>query len=465
MKKQSRITSSKTKTTSPKLFTFFIVFCSGLGGILYGYDIGVISGALLFVQKVIPMTTQQLGIIVGAVLTGGLLGTLITGPLADRFGRRTMIITACFVFILGIINILLATSFIFLFTARLLLGVGVGVVAVAIPLYITEVTPAAIRGRSITVFQLLLTFGIVLAYFVDLLFTPSGNWRGMFAVILIPAGILLLSMLFLPETPRWLLSKQRKAEAEKVLYKTRSVSEALKELKQIQINLKQTTGTWRALFSRSLWLPLFVSLMIAACNQLTGINVLLQYAPLIIQKTGLHSEIATMFGTVGIGLVNFLGTILAFFLVDRYGRRGLLITGTAGIVLAYFYLGLLPHIVTEGPLQAELSMVGLIAYIFFFAIGPGVVVWLAMSELLPTKVRGKALGLALFVNSLAASILSTVFLSIQEALGMSGTYWLFAGFTVIYFLVATFLLPETKGKTLEEIQVFYKNLTRQKSKA
>lgn len=448
---------------SHSLFALITIFCAGLGGILYGYDIGVISGALLFVQKTIPMTDTQIGVIVGAVLTGGLVGTLITGPLADRWGRRSMILMACIIFGIGIITIIFSASFISLLLARLLLGIAVGVVAVAVPLYLTEVAPADIRGRSMTIFQLLLTFGILLAYFVDLLFTPSGNWRGMFAVILIPAAILFCSMLFLPETPRWLLSKQREAKAREVLVKTRSSSEIEPEFLQIQASLQQTTGSWRSLFDRSFRLPLFVALMIAICNQLTGINVLLQYAPLVIQKSGLHSAIATMFGTVGIGFINFCGTILAFFLVDRVGRKRLLVIGTAGIIIAYTYLGWLPHWLPEGQLQAKLILAGFFGFILFFAIGPGVVVWLAISELLPTKVRGKAVALSLFMNSLAASILSTVFLNIQNSLGMSGTYWLFAGFTLIYFLVALCLLPETKGKTLEEIQGFFQAKLRMKN--
>ena len=438
-----------------KFFTAVIIFCAGIGGILYGYDIGVISGALLFIQKVIPMTQGELGLIVGGMLGGSLVGTLSTGYLADQFGRRTMTITACVIFIVGVFGVLLANSFIFLFLSRLVLGVGVGIISVSVPLYLTEIAPAHIRGRSVTIFQLLLTFGIVLAYVVDLLFTPSGNWHGMFEVILIPAMVLLLSMLFLPETPRWLLSKQRESAAEKVLLKTRTKKEALLELKQIKAGLKHTESNWRTLFSRCFWLPLTVSLVIVACNQLTGINVLLQYAPLIVQKTGLHSDLASMFGTIGIGLVNFLGTILSFFLIDWFGRRALLITGTAGIVCAYVALAVLPYLGLAAELQATLSLAGLIAYIAFFAIGPGVVVWLAISELLPTKVRGKAISLALFVSSATGFVLSSVFLNLEHALGMSGTYLLFAGSTLIYFLVAVFLLPETKNKTLEEIQQFY----------
>lgn len=447
------------QNSSHNIFILFTIFCAGLGGILYGYDIGVISGALLFVQKTIPMTDAQIGFIVGAVLTGGLVGTLFTGQLADRFGRRKMILVACIIFAIGLINILLSTNFFWLLTARLLLGIGVGVVAVAVPLYLTEIAPPDIRGRSVTIFQLFLTLGILVAYLVDLFFTKTGNWRGMFAVIFIPVSILFFSMLFLPETPRWLLSKQLKEEAINVLTKIRNTkNEVNAEILQIEESLQQTGGTWRALFARNYWLPLFITVTIAICNQFTGINVLLQYAPLIIEKSGLHTQIASMLGTVGIGFVNLCGTILAFFLVDKIGRRALLITGTLGIIIAYVFLGTLPFLISEGEIQAKLSLLGFFIFIIFFAIGPGVVVWLVISELLPTKVRGKAVSLGLFFNSLAASILSTIFLLIRDGLGISGTYYLFAGFTVVYFLVATFLLPETKNKSLEQIQNYYQKL-------
>lgn len=444
------------ETIKRKLYVFSIIFFAGIGGVLYGYDIGVISGALLFMQKTITLSQEQIGFIVGGVLTGGLVGTLIAGKLADSFGRKTVIISSCFLFFLGIALIITATDFWYLFIARLSLGIGVGVVAVTVPLYLTEIAPTKMRGRSVTIFQLMLTFGIVLAYFVDLLFVPTENWKGMFAVILIPTTVLLIGMSFLPESPRWLLAHNKAHKAKEVLLKTHEHFEAEEEYKQIEISLKSNiSGKFKDLFSKKLLAPLTVALVIAICNQLTGINVLLQYAPLVIQKAGLNSAFGTMMGTVGIGLINFLVTGLAFFLIDRFGRKFLLIFGTAGVVLSYIYLGVLLHIVPVGQLQATLSLVGFFAYIFFFAIGPGVVVWLAISELLPTQVRGQGVALCLFANSLFASVLSTGFLMIESSLGMAGTYFLFAGFTLVYCLTAIFYLPETKGKTLEQIQEFF----------
>lgn len=438
-----------------KLFVIAMIFFAGLGGILYGYDIGVISGALLLINKSIPMTQSQLGFIVGAVLTGGMISTLIAGPLADWYGRRTMIIFACFIFIFGLCIILVTSSFLGLLLSRLLLGIGVGIVAVAVPLYLTEVAPTPIRGRSVTAFQLSLTLGILLAYIVDTLFVQTGNWRGMFAVIFIPVGCMLAGMLFLPETPRFLLSKGKTEQAKAILLKTRARLEAEEEYEHIVKSLTVTQGAWMTLFKRCFWVPLFVAVSVAILNQLTGINVLLQYAPLVIKSAGISSQTESMWGTIGIGAVNFIGTVLSFFMVDRFGRRKLLLTGTVGIILAYVYLATLSYWVPAGREQALFSLAGLLGYIIFFAIGPGVVVWLVISELLPTKVRGRAMALCLFANSLAAAVLATFFLNIQGWLGMSGTYLLFAGFTFLYFLVVYFGLTETKNKSLEEIQFYY----------
>jgi len=452
-----------TTTSHSRLFTFFMIFCAALGGILYGYDIGVISGALLFVKKTIPMTRLEIGVIVGAVLTGGMLSTFITGPLADRFGRRTMILVACLVFIIGICTILMAHTFFSLFVARLLLGIAVGIVAVAVPLYLTETAPAKLRGRSLTLFQLFLTLGILLAYLIDLFFTSSGNWRAMFAVLFIPVSILFFSMLILPETPRWLLAKRRDREALKVLSKIRPYNKVKKEIEQIKASLSVTHSNWKALFARNFWLPLFVVISIAILNQLTGINVLLQYAPVVIQKAGLTSKAGIMLSTVGMGAINLFGTVISFFLIDYFGRRRLLIIGTLGIIISYLYLGGLSTWLEAGKLQADLSLIGLFSYIIFYAIGPGVVVWLAISELMPTKVRGKAVALGLFVNSLTAALLSTLFLPLMHQISMGRTYDLFALFTGFYFLVAFYLLPETRGKSLEEIQQFYQKFVLKKT--
>lgn len=439
------------------LWVFGIAILVGVGGILYGYDIGVISGALLFIDKVIPLSDTQIGVIVGAVLAGGLGGTLIAGPLTDRFGRRLGIAISSIIFILGVLCILLAHSFIALLVARLLLGIGVGIVSVAVPLYVTELVLKEDRGKYVTFFQLFLTFGIVLAYFVDLAFTPSGSWRAMFAMVLIPAIILLVGVIRLPESPRWLIAKGEIDKARQVLDRTRSKDRAETALISIHESLKKSKGTWGELLSLKLILPLFIGVAIAILNQLTGINVFLQYAPDILKSAGLGSNFASMLGSVGIGIINFICTLFALFLIDKLGRKPLLITGVIGVLIAEIFLGIVSYVHIEFYAQGVMSLIGLFVFIIFFAIGPGVVVWLAISELLPTRVRGKGIAVCLFFNSLSGALISGIFLDLRDWLGMAGTYWLCAGFALLYLLVTIFMLPETKAKSLEDIQRFFQN--------
>ena len=431
------------------LFMCWIACLVSIGGVLYGYDMGVISGALLFIKQAIPMSDTEVGMIVGAVLGGGLIGTLIAGPIGDRYGRRFLIIASSLDFIVGVGFVLFANSFLTILCARVLLGIGVGVIAVAVPLYVTEIVSAKDRGKYITFFQLLLTFGIVMAYFVDLIFTPSGNWRAMFGVVLIPAVILLLGMFFLPETPRWLIANHKTDRAREILQRIRSSSlEVEHDIKFIQASLQKTQGDWFELFSSRCWLPTFIAVTIAIFNQLTGINSFLQYAPLILKNAGMTSDVGTMMGSAGIGMLNFICTLFAISLIDTLGRRPLLLIGVTGVMLSECYLGIIQLINLNPTMTGILSLVGLLVFIVFFAIGPGVVVWLAISELFPTRVRGKGIALCLFFNSLAATLLATFFLPLSHILGMGQTYWLFAFFTFGYFLVAFFLLPETKTKTL-----------------
>lgn len=439
-------------TATRKWWVLMIALLVGVGGILYGYDIGVVSGALLFIHKVIPMSPTQTGIIVGAVLAGSLLGTLSAGPLADRFGRKSVIALSSVVFMVGVMFIVMAHSFLSLLIARLLLGIGVGIVSVAVPLYVTEIVPSKDRGKYVTFFQLFLTFGIVSAYFVDLAFTPSGNWRGMFEVVLIPAVILLAGCAILPESPRWLIANKQSKKAWGILTRTHSEDEAEIEFRDIHNSLQQSGGSWRELFSRKLVLPLGIAISVAILNQWTGINSFLQYAPSILKQAGLGSNVVVMLGSAGIGVLNFLCTLAAIFMVDKIGRRPLLITGIVGVVLSEIFLGYI-HYLSTSPQQAGLmSLFGLFAFIMSFAIGPGVVVWLAISELFPTRVRGKGIAICLFFNSLAGSLMASLFLDIDKLLGMSGAYWLCACFSVVYFLIVYFLLPETKQQSLEKIQ-------------
>lgn len=435
-----------------KRFIFMIILCAGLGGILYGYDIGVISGALLFMERRIELSRIQQELIVGGVLAGGLVGTIITGFMADQLGRRFSILVACVIFTLGVGLMLLAHHFTLLIIGRLLLGVGVGVTAVAIPLYLTEIAPPHIRGRSVTAFQIFLTAGIMTAYLVDLLYTHSHNWRAMFALILIPTVILFVSMLMLPETPRWLLSKSKVDLARETLKRIYPAQFIEQEIALIQSGLQKTSATVRSIFQKQYALPLSIAILIAVLNQCSGVNIVLQYAPKVIDMSGMPNHYASMIATLGIGTMNFLCTLIALILIDSVGRKKLLMLGTAGLVISNLYLASIHYLIPLGSTQAWYTFGGLIVYIASFAIGPGVVVWLAISELLPTRIRGKVIAICLCFNSLTATLLSSTFLTLLHSIGMANVYLLFAGSCIIYFLVARFGLPETRGQELENIQ-------------
>lgn len=438
-------------------FLFFIAGLVSIGGILYGYDVGVISGALLFVRNSISLTDTQLSLIGGGMFWGGLFGTFLAGPLADRYGRRFLVIISSLLVILGVSIILIANSFAELFVARLLLGTGIGIVSVGVPLYVAEIVPSEARGKYVTFFQLLLTFGIVLAYFVDLLFTPSGNWRAMFAILLIPAVVLLIGAMLLPETPRWLMTHHQEEKARAILAKLFPNNTAAVEenIRAIKYNLQDIHIKWQEFFSYRFLLPAAIAILIAVFNQLTGINSFLQYAPLILKNAGISSNVVSMMGSAGIGALNFIFTMVAIVFIDSLGRRPLLLTGVAGVMITEIYLGIINYFMPASSAAGILSLIGLLFFIIFFAIGPGVVVWLAISELFPTRVRGKGIAICLFFSSLSSAALTTFFLPLVKFIGIAQTYWLFALFTGAYFLLTYFFLPETKAKTLEEIPVSF----------
>jgi SP family galactose:H+ symporter-like MFS transporter len=446
-------------TTSPQSHRFyiaFLLFFGGLGGMLYGYDIGVISGALLFMNNELGLTAHHESLIVASVLFGGALATLVTGFLADMFGRKKIIIASSIIFLIGLLLIIKADSFMAVLIARLIQGAGIGMEIIVLPLYLTETMPKALRGRSVTLFQLFLTMGIVLAYFVNFIFTPSGNWRDMFLCVFFPGALLLVGAFIATESPRWLYSKNKKNQAYTALLKTRELTEAEYDLDEMKmLSNKQHNIVQK--FQRYQLLPFVIALSIACLNQLTGINSVLQFGATILKSAGLNSNITATLGTVGVGVINMLATVLALILIDKVGRKILLSIGTAGVVCSLIFLGWISATGTASIHDGYLILIGLICYIAFFAVGPGVVVWLAISELLPMSIRGKGMAICLFVNCLVSAILASFFTTLVSQIHYSGVFFLCAGFTAIYFLIAVLLLPETKNKSLEDIELYFQH--------
>jgi sugar porter (SP) family MFS transporter len=423
--------------------TIVLILCSSIGGFIYGYDLGVFSGVMPFLEKQFTLNSSELGILGGAIFLGGIFGALCTGYLSDRFGRKQMIIASGAVFFIGLIILLLSPGFYELLIARFVIGLGVGIIQVAVPTYLSEMAPTNIRGSAIVVFQLFITVGILGSYLVDYWLTPYGSWELMYAVMGIPCLLLMVLMLFMPQSTRW-LKFQKHVRASTAILEAKKAGHAVDAH---AINPADRESKWRDLFNYKYRRTVFIILAVAVLNQLTAINAFLQYAPSVFQKSGFISASSGMEASIILGVTNLLGTVIAMLLVDRVGRTWLLKIGTAGITVAYIFLA----IVTAKNLSPVLSVVGLTAFILFFAAGPGSVVWLVLSELLPTQIRGKGVALGLFFNSLASWIVSTVFFDVQEKMGLSGSYIVFAVFTALYFLIAM-KVPEANHQSLDELE-------------
>jgi len=435
--------------------TILIVMAiAGLGGFLYGFDIGVIAGALVFLKKDLAISSNQASLIVAAVLGGGSLATLFSGPFADRFGRRFSINLSAVVFIIGTIVLIYSTSFAHIMIGRLIQGVGVGIITIVVPLYVAESTPSSLRGRGVTLFQLCLTFGILVGYLVNYALKSSGNWQLMFATALIPSVLFLIGGLFLlPRSPRWLYQHGDTDEARSVLAKIQNnvdVDEALNKIKAvIEEENKRTGSSWVLLFKPGYRKAFLLALGIGILNQMTGINVLLQFNTTILKASGLNTAVL---GSTVIGLANFVITIIAMSLVDKIGRRPLLIIGTAGVTISLLFIGIMQAFFPPSLLVGYSTLAGFMVFIIFYAVGPGVVVWLAISEVLPLAIRAKGMAIALFANSLVSAGLAAIFMIMVGVVGYSGTFFILAFFVFLYLLIAIFPLPETKDRSLEEIE-------------
>lgn len=449
-------TDSDTARPAPggiPMLAWLAMAIAALGGMLYGYDIGIIAGALVFMKTELSLDPQQMSYIVAAVLGGGSLATLVGGPMADRFGRKSTLLLAGVVFALGVVITAMAADYIGALAGRLVQGIGVGLVTIVVPLYIVEVMPPSIRGRSVTLFQLCLTFGILVGYLVGYAFNASGDWRAMFATALAPAALFVLAGLALPKSPRWLYKQGRVEEARRELGRTHSAAEAQTTYTEMSNGQSGTeTGRWSLLLAPGYRKAFFLALAIGLLNQLTGINTLLQFNTVILNQSGLVAGGHAVLGSVSVGLTNFVITIIGLCLIDRVGRRPLLIIGTAGSTVALVFMALI-HLLTEPSVfQGYATLAGLIGFIVFFAIGPGIVVWLAISEVLPLAIRAKGMAVALFANSLMSAILAAVFMDLVAYAGYAGAFGLLAVAVFVYLLVAIFPLPETSGRKLEDIE-------------
>ena len=438
-----------------KIMTIFVVIVSSLAGCLYGLDLGAIGGALGFMIKEMHLTPGQQGMIVGAVLGGGSIAILITGVLVDIFGRKKMIILSSAIFIAGVFWTSHAGDYNSLLYGRVVMGTGIGISSILIPLYLSEIMPANIRGRAVSCFQLFLTAGILLAFLIDLAFAKSGNWRAMFEVLAIPGFMLFIGSFFIPESPVWYFLKNRLHDTRKALRKLSTHEEAESRMSEMEkLAMERHKDKNQTVFKKAYIIPFIIALAIACLTQTTGIDSIIPYAPIILADTGEKSAIITVLFGTGVSFINFVATIIAMFFIDKVGRKPLLVIST-GTVSIFLILSGVASLLPDSQFKVVLLVVGIFGYIFCFGIGIGVVVWLAMSELLPTAIRAKGLAICLFANSMLSTIIAAVFVVTKVHIGYGGVFFIFAGFTIIFFIVALFM-PETKGKTIEEIEEYFR---------
>ena len=439
-------------------FVYLAAAFAGLGGLLFGYDTGVISGAQLFFATDFSLSTFALEVMVAAGLAGAAVGALVGGRLADQFGRRTLLIFTALIFAVGALLCATAISTAMLFCGRVIVGLGIGLSSGTVPVYISEVSPPDARGWTVSLFQLAITVGILLAYLVDYAFADMRGWRWMFGLAVVPAAIFALGMFYLPESPRWLVRRGRRDSARAILSRVRDSSDVEAELQDIERSFQESQqhGNWHDLLSPTLRPALVVGIGLAVFQQVTGINTVIYYAPKIIQSAGISSASGAILTTAGIGMVNVLMTIVSMWLIDRIGRRPLLLTGIAGMAVTLGVLGWAFHSASPSGALSWLAVVSIMVYVASFAISLGPIFWLLIAEIYPLKVRSSSEGLAATFNWGSNLLVSLTFLTLLAEIGATRTFWLYGLFAIGAWLFSYFLVPETKGHTLEEIEAFWR---------
>ena len=440
--------------THGKHFVYLATGISALGGMLFGYDIGVISGAILFIKKALYLSSSMEEIVVSSVLVGSLLGAVAGGMLADRLGRRKLLIVTAAVFALGAIGAALAPTTAWLIAARVLAGVAIGVASFVAPLYISEIAPVAIRGKLVSINQVALTSGIVISYLVDYAFAGSQAWRWMFAMAVIPAAAFGIGLLFIPDSPRWLAARGHADRAQVVLKQIRPPEQVEAELSDIQKSVAKQKGNWSELLSPLLRSAMIVGVGLAIAQQLTGINTVIYYAPTIFKFAGFSSASVAILASVGVGVVNLALTVVAMQLIDRVGRRPLLLVSLAGMTLGLLVLGLAFSLPQLSGSLGWIAVASLMVYVGSFAVGLGPVFWLVLSEIYPLRIRGRAMSVGTVTNWGGNLVVAVSFLTLTRVMGKAATFWLYAGVSIGAWLFAFFMVPETKGRSLEEIEAY-----------
>ncbi|MCP4975717.1 MAG: sugar porter family MFS transporter [Maribacter sp.] len=448
----------------------FLALIAALGGFLFGYDTAIISGTIGFVKVQFDLSTVLEGWYVSSALVGTILGVSVAGILSDRYGRKNILIMSGLFFALSAIGCALSGSFEGLIIYRLLGGIGVGIASMLSPLYISEIAPAKNRGKLVALYQLAITLGILVAYFVNAyllslstsesLTTTSGLthkifisevWRAMLGSETVPAAIFLLLLFAIPKSPRWLTMKGKREQAKSILLRFITEKEADTEIQNVEDILSKESSGIKTIFSGPFKLAMIIGISLAVLSQISGINAIIYYGPKILEEGGLQLGDA-LGGQVIIGIVNVLFTFIALWKIDDLGRKPLLTYGIVGIMISLIIVGLLFYFEVN---NTYLLMTFILTFIACFAFSFGPVLWVLLSEIYPLKIRGAAMSIATMAVWIGTTFVGQMTPWFLENLKPHGTFWFFAACMIPAVYLAVKVLPETKGKTLEEIENYW----------
>lgn len=437
-------------------YVTLVSIVAALGGLLFGFDTAVVSGAIGFMKEKFGLNEFQVGWAVSSLIVGCILGAALTGIIADKFGRKKVLIAAALLFIIGTLGSAIPSTFSGYIIARMIGGLGIGITSTLCPLYNAEIAPAKYRGRLVALNQLAVVTGIFVVYFVNMGIAGMGDhawgvenaWRWMFGVGVIPGVLFLVLLFFVPESPRWLITQGRPADSLPILVKIHGEELARQEVLDIKESIKEKQGSLRDLFKPGLRLALIVGVMLAVLQQVTGINAVMYYAPEIFKQAGAGTN-GALVQTIMVGFINFIFTILALWLIDRVGRKALLLIGSSLMAVCLLVIG---FAFQTGHTSGLLILISILVYVAAFAISLGPVVWVIMSEIFPNHIRGKATAIASMMLWLADYVVSQSFPPLLSSAGPAITFWIFGVLALFTFLFTWRVVPETKGKSLEQIE-------------
>ncbi|MEO6583114.1 MAG: sugar porter family MFS transporter [Ferruginibacter sp.] len=446
-------------STGNKWYVYKATIVAAVGGLLFGYDTAVVAGAIGFIQKRYDLSSTMVGWVASCALIGCIVGAMFAGKLSDKVGRKKVLILSAILFAVSSLGIAIPMSLNWFVFFRLIGGLGIGIASMLAPMYISEIAPAKIRGQLVSINQLGIVSGILLIYFVnatiagwyDEAWNISTGWRWMFGSGVFPSIIFLILLFFVPESPRWLAQKERWDDAEVILAKVNGSEKAKSELEEIKAALNIEKTSFSDILKPGIRKALMIGIILCIFSQVTGINAIMYYAPEIFKSTGDASGSALM-QTVLVGVINVLFTLVAIKYVDRWGRRTLLLIGCAGMAVCLAVVGSAFYF---GFAQGYLVLIAILAYIAFFAISLGPLAFVVISEIFSNRNRGMAMSVCIFFLWAAVYLVSQTFPMLLDSIGSAFTFWIYMVMAVFAFVFVFKMIPETKGKSLEEIELYW----------